>query len=164
MAKVLLLAYTQELTVTSIDNWIDNFQQPLGFSDDMQDSIDFARDVVTSFPDASITFIGHSKGGAEAAANAIATNQNAIIFNPATLAANAYNLNVDEYTAQMTAYIVEGEVLNLLFGIVSSPVGNIEYLPKQSSGAIDNHSMASVISALEGNKPPLINTLPIIIG
>ncbi|WP_369677107.1 hypothetical protein, partial [Enterococcus faecium] len=62
-----------------------------------------------------ITMIGHSKGGAEAA-NSVAINTNAIIFNPATVNLSAYELDSNTYTANMVAYVVEGDALNVVFG------------------------------------------------
>lgn len=66
-------------------------------------------------PTIEITMIGHSKGGAEAA-NSVAINTNAIIFNPATVNLSAYELDSNTYTANMVAYVVEGDALNVVFG------------------------------------------------
>jgi RHS repeat-associated protein len=64
-------------------DWINNLQQPFGKSDDMKDSISESRYFVANHKDSEITMVGHSKGGAEAVANAVANNKNAITFNPA---------------------------------------------------------------------------------
>jgi hypothetical protein len=66
-----------------IRNWGDNFTQPAGWSVDARLSISYARTVVQKYPNANITFIGHSKGGAEAILNGFATNRNVMAFNPA---------------------------------------------------------------------------------
>ena len=66
-------------------------------------------------PTIEITMIRHSKGGAEAA-NSVAINTNAIIFNPATVNLSAYELDSNTYTANMVAYVVEGDALNVVFG------------------------------------------------
>ena len=61
----------------------------------------------------------------------------------------------------MTAYIVKGEILNNIFGLISAPIDKMEYLPTQYTskwydvvGQIDdsikNHQMEAVISALGG--------------
>lgn len=102
------------------------------------------------FHDADITFIGHSKGGAEAAANAIATNKNAILFNPATVALSEYNLNDENYIGNMTAYIVEGEILNSIFKYISEPIDNVKYLSYPDGNMFDKHSIKTVIKALGG--------------
>ena len=111
------------------NDWINNnLTQPFGNSLDMKDSIAFAQEFVKEHSGCNITFIGHSKGGAEAAANAVATNRNAILFNPATVNLNAYGLDSSNYSANMIAYIVEGEVLSDIFGPISAPIDEVEYL------------------------------------
>ena len=82
-----------------------------------------------------ITFIGHSKGGAEAIANAVATGRPCITFNPANPNLRSYGLllhelQYDDYN--MTHYIVDGEILNSIKGFLGEPsVGNITRLPLQ---------------------------------
>lgn len=131
--------------------WTDmknNLQQPVGKSNDMWTSLDYATDFVNRNPDAYTTFVGHSKGGAEAAANAIVTDRNAILFNPATLNPKAYDLDISEYTGETTAYIVKGEILDKVFGPISKPVGDRVYLPCQYWDSIENHYMDAVIRAI----------------
>lgn len=132
----------------SIPNWIENFVQVTGDSYDMRMSIQFARNFVENHPGANITFVGHSKGGAEAAANAVATNKNAILFNPASAVLGFYGLSSSTYTGTMTAYIVHEEPLNHIFNQVSKPIGNRIYLPQQSINPLYNHSMAGVKKAI----------------
>ena len=103
-----------------ISDWTNNLQQPFGASDDMKDSIAYAQKFVAEHPDAEIIFIGHSKGGAEAAANAVATNCNAIIFNPARANYKAYGLDREGYTGNITAFVVEGEPLDVALDSLSS--------------------------------------------
>ncbi|WP_430110132.1 hypothetical protein [Paenibacillus sp. B1-33] len=76
----------------------------------------------------------HSKGGAEAAANAIVTNKNAILFNPDKLSTSMntkVGLYFQVYTAKTNAYVVNGEILNELFGEVDTPGGEVYYLRNQ---------------------------------
>ncbi|WP_197270656.1 hypothetical protein [Paenibacillus alvei] len=113
-----------------------------------------------------LTIQGHSKGGAEAAANAIVTNKNAILFNPAKLSTfvnTKVGLYYQVYTAKINAYVVNGEILNELFGAVDTPGGAVHYLrsqyplgrwniwnfKKNIENSIENHSMGSVINALK---------------
>ena len=143
-------------------DWINNFQQPFGCSTDMEDSIRYAEDFVKQYSESQITFIGHSKGGAEAAANAVVTNRDAILFNPATVSLGAYGLSSNTYSADMVAYIVNGEILNNIFGSISAPIDKLEYLPTQHTSkwyyttvertinSVKNHMMDAVISALGG--------------
>lgn len=134
---------------STFGDWINDFQQPVGCSDDMKDSIAQAKAFVKNHKSNEITFVGHSKGGAEAAANAVATNKNCIIFNPATVYLSEYNLSDDKYSAKMTAYIVKGEILNMIFNSVSTPIGKVVYLPSQSWNPLTNHRMSCVKKALE---------------
>lgn len=70
--------------------------------------------------------VAHSKGGAEAIANAVATNRNGITFNPAKPNLSAYSdlftpeywgsHYIKDYSANTTNYVVDGEILNYLFG------------------------------------------------
>ncbi|MNO32897.1 tRNA(Glu)-specific nuclease WapA precursor [compost metagenome] len=142
-------------------DWGNNFQQPFGFSDDMEDSISESTNFVKTHKDNEITMVGHSKGGAEAAANAVATNRNAILFNPASVVLKSYGLSSSTYKANMTTYIVKGEILSVLEGSFSKPIGKVVNLPTQYSvsskwnikrniqNSIKNHSMDSVKSALK---------------
>ena len=59
--------------------------------------------------------VGYSKGGAEAAANAVATGKDAILFNPASAAFGHYKLDETKYEGNMVSYIIDGEILNSIF-------------------------------------------------
>ena len=117
---------------TTWNDWGDNLAQPFGWSSDMKRSIALSEEFCENHSNAKITFVGHSKGGAEAAANAVATNRDAILFNPATVNLAAYDLDSSDYTSDMTAYIVEGEILNKVFGVVSTPIDEKETLKEDS--------------------------------
>ena len=152
--------------LTSLLDWRNNILQPIGRSDDMLNSIEYAKRFADNNPDANITFVGHSKGGAEAAANSVATNKNAILFNPATVNLDIYKLDKSKYTREMTAYIVEGEVLNNAFDLISEPIGRVVNLPSQYNvhtsidalnviNSVRNHFMDAVKKAIkewEGEK------------
>ncbi len=119
---------------TNITNVIErknNFKQPFGKSNDMQSSIDQAKDFANLHRSNEITFVGHSKGGAEALANGIATNRNVMTFNAASANLSAYKLGdkFKTYTAKKTTYIVMGDVLNNIFGSISTPLGEVIYIP-----------------------------------
>ncbi len=148
-------------TITNLSNWKNNAEQLLSSkSADMWDAINFGVNFVDSYSNYEITFVGHSKGGAEAASTAVATNRNAMIFNPATSNLHDYGLDASKYTASMTAYIVKGDIVNYLEGWFSAPIDKVEYLPQQYGGnwyelwqtntyqRIQNHLMEAVISAL----------------
>ena len=144
----------------SPSGWGENFSQPFGNSEDMWASINFAKDFVGKNLDADITFTGHSKGGAEAAANAVATNKNAVVFNPATVFLNSYGLSAENYKGSMNAYIVQGEILNKIFGIISRPIDKLTVLPPPMlstmlhvsgytvAASVNSHSMGSVLKGM----------------
>ena len=97
---------------STFNDVIDDVAQPIGKSNDMKKSIYLSKMFVENHPGSHITFIGHSKGGAEALSNALANNMDAIVFNPALPNYNKYGLNDIEYTADATSYVIEGEVLS----------------------------------------------------
>ena len=129
-------------------DWINNIRGPFGASYDIRAGIKEAQKFVKKHSGNEITFVGHSKGGAEASANALATNKNAILFNPMSINTLAYGLRPSNYTANMTAYIVKGEALNNIFGKFFKPSGNLVYLPSQYDSSVDNHSMSAIIKYL----------------
>jgi hypothetical protein len=109
----------------------------------MQLSLDKAREINNTLgPDADLTFVGHSKGGAEAAANAVATNRDAYVFNPAAVNLKAYGLNSRNYTASMTAFVVNGDPVALTFPfLLAKPIDRLTMLPRQSwTNPIVNHN------------------------
>ncbi|MGQ3478931.1 hypothetical protein [Paenibacillus sp. TY11] len=125
----------------------------------MKDSISKSSCFVANHKDSEITMMGHSKGGAEAIANAVANNKNAITFNPAVPSLGKYGLSNKDYTASVTNYVVKDEILNKTLGSVDT--GTTVYLPTQykinwwHSDAyktwqmIRNHKMGSVKNALK---------------
>ena len=108
---------------TTISDWANNFLQVAGASPNMWESILEAKKFVSQYWYSNITFIGHSKGGAEAIANAVATNRNAIVFNPVTAFLDEYNLSVENYTGNILSYVVEGEMLDTLSTILGKNIG-----------------------------------------
>ncbi len=140
----------------TLSDWVNNFAQVLGWSKDMEDSIERAKYFVNLHCGDEITFVGHSKGGAEATLNAVYTNKNAIIFNPAN--ANFFLAPIGKFTQNITAYAIENEVLTGTLGTMPSPVEYV-YLPEPNpvnnwnpiehmQKDFDNHSIKAVISAL----------------
>ena len=130
-------------------DWVNNIYQPFGLSADQRLGIIFAKKFVEQNDNSNITFIGHSKGGSEAAAAAVATNQNAILFNPATVSLGMYGLSSNDYTSDMTAYIVKGEILNSIFGPFSTPIDEAEFINLDEGGLFKNHSIGTIIDYYE---------------
>lgn len=142
------------------NDWKNNIQQPFGFSADIKDSIKYSTEFVKAHKNNEVTMVGHSKGGTEATANAVANNKNAITFNHAPVVLWANDLSDKGYTEIMTHYVVKGEMLNQLLGEPS--VGSMMYLPQvhkikwwywewyNDYQRIINHSIDSVIESLKG--------------
>lgn len=74
-----------------------------------------------------------------------------MVFNPAAVNAISYGLDTDNYTASMTAFIVDGEALDLfnrnVLGAV--PIGDRVDLPSDNWNPISKHSMNEVIKGME---------------
>ncbi|HLO85028.1 MAG TPA: hypothetical protein VK203_08470 [Nostocaceae cyanobacterium] len=134
---------------------VEDLKQPFGNSGDMKVSIKTAQKISQQVGDAELTFVGHSKGGAEAAGNALATNRNALLYNPAAINAEAYGLDTKSYTGAdehgMTVFVVGGDFLNNYINspLGAKPIDNFVMLPQQSSSATENHKMESVKKALK---------------
>jgi len=94
----------------------------------LEKSIEKANEIKERYPDAVITFVGYSKGGAEAAANAAATGKDAVLFNPAIPNLRAYGLSLENYEANMVSYIIEGELLSETIGKISEIPGEKKFL------------------------------------
>ena len=137
----------------------EDVEQPFGGSENMRISIAIAKNVSEQLElvDAELTFVGHSKGGAEAAGNALATNRNALLYNPAAINAEAYGLDIKSYTGAdqngMTAFVVKGDMLNTFINqFFAKPIDKVVYLPQQSSNPVTNHLMTAMIKALREYK------------
>ncbi len=132
------------------EDWKENGKQPFGKSGHMKKSLSLARNLDRALgKDTELTFVGHSKGGAEATGNALATNRGAVLFNPATLFSKQYGLSSKQYTGQMMVYVVKGDPLNIAEGWFSKPIDGFQYLPRQSWDPISNHYMSRVRPALK---------------
>ena len=119
-----------EWNMETADVWKNNIEQAISSkSADMWEAIGFSKEFVARVGDIEVTFVGHSKGGAEALAAAVANDKNAIVFNPAKPNLQDYNLSADNYNGNATSYVVRGEILNNLFG--EPGVGQVEYLDQQ---------------------------------
>lgn len=148
-----------------LNDWSENVKQPLGVSEHMKKSIDIAQKLDKELgKDVELTFVGHSKGGAEAAGNALTTNRDAKVFNPAAINAKSYGLNSKNYTGNMTAFIVKGEILHSKLNWWSArPIDKMTFLPRQYGSMFDigpvktfnqvrNHLMPAVHRALREHK------------
>ena len=143
---------------------LEHFDQFIGQSSDFWSSVVYASDFVRMHHNQEVTMVGHSKGGAEAIGNALATNTSAIIFNPAKLNSSYYDGKINNYNKTINAFIVDGDILNAIFGDPQSGINKTK-LPAQYEKAyryshsrgydieynkrMFSHSMEAVIKALE---------------
>ncbi|MBQ6697885.1 MAG: RHS repeat-associated core domain-containing protein, partial [Oscillospiraceae bacterium] len=151
-----------EMNLETIDVWKNNAEQFFSAkSADMWDAINYSTGFASSHSQ-EITFVGHSKGGAEALAAAVATGRNAMVFNPAKPNLSDYNLSTNNYTGNAMSYVVRNEALNNLFG--EPGIGKVKYLDQQYKtpwyligrvrkvadvvNSIRNHMMDAVLSGI----------------
>ncbi len=141
-------------TIPGVEEWnrnsmLENLEQPFGGSEHIQKSLDYAKELSERLGrGVDLTFVGHSKGGAEAAANAVATNRAAFLFNPAAVNLKAYGLDSKNYTERMIAFVVKGDPVAMLYPFVNAkPIDELIFLPRQSWNPLVNHS--NFIEALQ---------------
>ncbi len=116
-------------------DWENNFEQVSGpDSRDMKEAIAYAKIFKNYAGDKKVTFVGHSKGGAEAIAAATATNCDAVVFNPAWANLEDYGVSSENYTGNIKAYIVENEILHDVQKYVNENV-DVTFLPDQNEWA-----------------------------
>ena len=162
-----ILLFDDEHINETVTVWKNNLEQAFSSkSTDAWDAIVFGVDFVEDHPNSEITFVGHSKGGAEAILAAVATNKNAITFNSAKPNLDNYGLSTSTYTGNITSYVARGEILSAVKQ--SNRLGAVRYidvlLPALYSNniieeymnnlkiAIDKHSINHMINYFEGRK------------
>lgn len=127
-----------------LQDWIpNNVGQPFGYSPHVEQSKKDAGNLLKIAGNSEVTFVGHSKGGAEATINAVVNNCNAITFNPAAITSKGFGVNGAEgYSKKVTAFVVKGDILDITINRYSSwnKIGVKIYLPKQSWNPITNHT------------------------
>ena len=140
-------------------DWVDNLLQPCGKSDAMTAAINMSYGFTAEFgADNEITFVGHSKGGAEAISAAVKTNRNAIVFNSAIPVISEYGLSTQYYDGGIIHYSVYGEAISSYLGLPQEAYTFT--IPTQhpiddSSGwrefwdRVANHHMSAVLDGLK---------------
>lgn len=147
--------YVTAGTEASIADIAADVVQVAGLSLQYQESVNNAKALKAIFGDA-LSFAGHSLGGGMAEANARATGQSATTFNAAGLSpVTAISLNIG-FISDTHSYIMVGDPLNAiqkLSPILSTAGGQKHYLSAASqSGAMNSHSIDSVIESIRNNK------------
>ncbi len=115
-----------------------NALQLFGKSGQYEQSVYNAQKIDGALKDSELTFVGHSLGGGEAAANAMSTGRSAITFNAAALS-DATRLNLNLGLADVTNYTVRGEVLTTgqsMFGMKAAGANQSIVAPQSTFGRI----------------------------
>jgi RHS repeat-associated protein len=124
-------------TVGTVDkkDWEENANQISGTSMEFAASIANAKELDKSLKDEELTFVGHSQGGGEAAANAYATGRKAITFNAAgvsleTLKNNkiAAKKNSKSGMNNIAAFIMTSDPLNSKQNSIRTITGKTDFI------------------------------------
>ena len=142
-------------------DWKEDFGQLRGQTNQYNESVNIAEQLSEKLGDSELTFVGHSLGGGLAAANALATDKNAITFNPAALSSvTKKNLGLTSLNkGNITNVIIKGEIVNYLQSAIGMPLeGSIHVIDANYSEGksilntvkrIKNHFINTVIDKLE---------------
>ena len=133
-------------------DWIHNFLQLGNLSPDMWASKSAAAKFANEHPKNVITMVGHSKGGAEALANAYATGAFCIIFNPAEINIIEKMLSMFSYDSiKLKTYVVSGDPLAALNVLIGGINWNAIYLDSglPAWNLVGKHGMDAVIAGLK---------------
>jgi predicted esterase len=140
----------------------EDVMQIIGNSSQYEESVNNARKLNSQLSNSELTFVGHSLGGGLAAANALATDRNAITFNPAALTnetKTSLHLPATTTNGQIHNIVVHGEFVNHIqskLGLKpegSSYILKALYLPGNNLIntilRINNHSINTVINKIK---------------
>lgn len=106
---VCAFAGTEDLT-----DVINDITQILGWSEQYEQALEFGRKIQLKFPNHTITFVGHSMGGGEAAHCAIHLGAKAVTYNAAGLSCVTKEQGITEFSRyqNIDAYISTGDYLD----------------------------------------------------
>ncbi|WP_081373308.1 RHS repeat domain-containing protein [Xylanibacter ruminicola] len=143
----------------------EDIKQLYGASRQYRESVDNAKQLNETLANSELTYVGHSLGGGLAAANALATDRNAITFNAAAISKNTKNLlRLPTTTSKGRIFniVVKGEIVNYLQSMAGLKLEggafllNAKYLPGinciNTVMRIGNHSINTIIQRLEEEK------------
>lgn len=136
-------------------------KQVFGASKQYKESVTIANELSRNEDYKGVSFTGHSLGGGLASANALATEGKAVTFNAAGLSGGTKRgLGLTGNTANITAYIVSGEALDVFQRNVGlrAEGNNLIFLPGVGKNAVDKHMMKNVQTGFDiwqkiGNYP-----------
>lgn len=95
-------------------DWMNNITQVLGLSKQYDKALEYGKSLQMKFPKYSITFVGHSQGGGEAAYCSLYLGSKAITFNPAGLSLFTVLKGKSEFSryGDVQAYVFWNDILN----------------------------------------------------
>ena len=143
----------------------EDIRQLYGASTQYRESVKNARQLNEKLSNSELTYVGHSLGGGLAAANALATDRNAITFNAAAISKDTKNaLGLPKTTSKGRIFnvVVKGEIVNYLQSKAGLKLEggafqlNATYLPGinciNTAMRIGNHLIDTIIRKLEEEK------------
>lgn len=98
----------------TLKDWKNNAGQALGLSAQYDEALEYGKALQKKFPKYSITFVGHSQGGGEAAYCSLHLGAKAITFNPAGLSLLTKSKGKSEFSryGDVHSYIFWNDLLN----------------------------------------------------
>lgn len=131
--------------------------QLIGRSGQYNDATMNAREISNDLKGSELTMVGHSLGGGEAAANALATGRDAITFNAAGLSdATKENLQLNK-SAKIDNYDVGGQIVKAQTLIGIKPEGTQHALPTTTT-ALQNMALGGVVTGVINHLMPAVNS------
>lgn len=95
-------------------DWKNNVTQLFGASKQYEEALSYAKSLSRRYPDKKIVFVGHSKGGGEAAYCAYNLGMPAETYNPAALSFFTKRKAKCKDGARINAYVFDTDILNAL--------------------------------------------------
>lgn len=103
-------AGTNPLSVADV---VSDIAQAIDLPSQYEIAIASARAIAIKYQECELTFVGHSLGGGEATAAAMATGKTAITFNPAAVSLSTVIRNILIFPASIENHIVNGDPLTI---------------------------------------------------
>jgi RHS repeat-associated protein len=146
-------------------DWFQNLIQPFGLSGEFNEAVSNSRALSGRLRASELTYVGHSQGGAEAAASSYATKRKAITFNAAgvgklTLKDNNILTNKGSINEKILAFTLNSDPLNFLqnkngihdinFGLMPDVDGiRIHITPSNNASLFNGHSIDNIIKEIK---------------
>lgn len=133
-----MVEYTLATASTELTDWGDikeDISQLWGNTKQYSESVNLAQNISDGLNSSELTFVGHSLGEGLPVANALATNKNAITFNPAALSSSTkLNLGLSKNVSNGLIFnvVLKGEIVDYLQSQVGLTLEDVKYELKAS--------------------------------